>query len=256
VCSPAAIGPAFSAIAGAQQASYANAVASRNYKHQLKVRERKWMQTRATYATKKVQFEQEVDLANIEAQRAFSRTQQEMKNARSMAILQNQEDFKKMLETEGMVEAQAAERGVRGRSVARALLQNQQNFGLTQAMRSRGLINAGYMARESNDSVKQQLKSLLNRSYSKVAVQPVADIAPPPPVMQNVGMTLMLGMGQALGAGIEGMSSTGNALSDVSGTTYSSSGIVAPPSSDYGGMFTPPSNYIPSTGISAFLPGS
>ena len=44
------------------------------YAHQLKVRERKWMQTRTTYASKKVQFEQEVDLANIAAQRAYTRT--------------------------------------------------------------------------------------------------------------------------------------------------------------------------------------
>ena len=28
-------------------------------------------------------------------------------------------------------------------------------------------------------------------------------MAPPPPVMQNVGMTFMLGMGEALGAGIK-----------------------------------------------------
>ena len=28
--------------------------------------------------------------------------------------------------------------------------------------------------------------------------------------MQNVGLTLMLGMGQALGAGLEGMGSTGD----------------------------------------------
>ena len=114
-----------------------------------------------------MQHAQEVDLANIEAQRAYTRTQQQMKNARSLAILQNQEDFKKVLETEGMIEVQAAERGVRGRSVARALLQNQQNYGLSQAMRSRALINAGYMAKQSNEGVKQQLKSLLNRSYSK-----------------------------------------------------------------------------------------
>ena len=33
------------------------------------------MQTRATYGTKKVQFEQEVDAANIAAQRAYARTQ-------------------------------------------------------------------------------------------------------------------------------------------------------------------------------------
>ena len=110
------------------------------YAHQLRVRERKWMQKRTTYASKKVQFEQEVDLANIAAQRAYTRTQQQLNNAKSLAILENQEDFKKMLQNEGMLEAQAAERGVRGASVARALVMNKGNFGISQAMRSRGCL--------------------------------------------------------------------------------------------------------------------
>ena len=218
MCSPAAIGPAFSAIGSAQAASQANAEKRRNYEHQLKIRERKWMQTRTTYATKKVQFEEEVDQANIAAQRAYSRTQIQLNNAKSLAILENQEDFKKMLANEGMLEASAAERGVRGKSVARALLMNKGNFGMSQRLRSRGLSQAGYMAQDSNEDVNRQLKSLLNRSFSKVAIQPVQDIAPPPPVMQNVGMTFMLGMGQALGAGIEGMpaNSGGNVWSNQS----------------------------------------
>ena len=204
MCSPAAIGPAFSAIGQAQAAAASNAAARRNYEHQLKVRERKWMQTRTTYATKKVQFEQEVDQSNIAAQRAYSRTQQQLNNARSLAILENQEDFKKMLANEGMIEASAAERGVRGKSVARQLVMNNQNFGISQALRSRGLVQAGYKAKQVNEDVNIQLKSLLNRSFGQVAIQPVQDIAPPPPVMQNVGLTLMLGMGQALGEGIMG----------------------------------------------------
>ena len=187
------------------QASASNKAARRNYEHQLKVRERKWMQDRTTYATKKVQFEQEVDQANIAAQRAYSRTQQQIKNARSLAILENQEDFKKMLANEGLIEASAAERGVRGSSVARQLVMNSQNYGVSQALRARGLTQAGYRARQVTEDTKTQLKSLLNRSYSQVALQPVQDIAPPKPVMQNVGMTLMLGMGQALAAGIGGM---------------------------------------------------
>ena len=180
------------------------------YQHQLKVRERKWMQTRATYASKKVQFEEEVDQSNIAAQRAYSRTQQQLNNAKSLAILQNQEDFKKMLINEGDIEVSAAERGVRGRSVARQLVMNKGNFGISQALRSRGLAQAGYMAKESNADVNRQLKGQLNRSFGKVAIQPIQDIAPPAPVKQNVGMTFMLGMGQALGAGIEGMPSNTN----------------------------------------------
>ena len=204
MCDPAAIGPAVGAIGSAASASQANKAARRNYEHQLKVRERKWMQTRATYGTKKVQFEQEVDQANIAAQRAYSRTQRQLNNARALAILQNQEDFKTMLSNEGMIEASAAERGVRGKSVARSLVMNSQKFGLTQAMRSRGLTQAGYQAKEVMGDVNRQLKSTLNQSFGKVALQPIPDIAPPPPVMQNVGLTLMLGMGQAIGAGIEG----------------------------------------------------
>ena len=175
------------------------------YQHQLKVRERKWMQTRSTYQSKKVQFEQEVDLANIAAQRAYTRTQIQLNNARSMAILQNQEDFKKMLQNEGDIEVSAAERGIRGKSVARQLLQNKANFGIGQAMRSRALATAGFNAKEAMQDTRRQLKTQLNRSFGKVAVAPVQDFAPPPPQMENVGLTLMMGMGQALGAGLEGM---------------------------------------------------
>ena len=240
MCSPAAIGPAISAIGGAAQASRANKEKRRLHEHRLKVRERKWMQQRTTYKTKKVQFEEEVDQANIAAQRAYSRTQIQLNNARSLAILENQEDFKKMLANEGMIEASAAERGVRGASVARALVMNSQNFGMSQALRSRGLAQAGYMAKESNENVNRQLKSLLNRSYGKVAIQPVVDMKPPEPVYQNVGLTLMLGMGQALGAGLEGMGSKGDGLATPS--------VTPPPSTTP--TPTPPSStsfYTPST---------
>ena len=214
MCSPAAIGPAVSAVGSAASASQANKQARRDYEYKLKVRERKWMQTRATYASKKVQFEEQVDQSNIAAQRAYSRTQQQLNNAKSLAILQNQEDFKKMLASEGMIEASAAERGVRGKSLARQLVMNNANFGLTQAMRSRGLAQAGYAAKESNEDVNRQLKGQLNRSFGQVALQPVQDLAPPPPVMQNVGLTFMLGMGQALAAGIGGMDSKGDGLNN------------------------------------------
>ena len=219
MCSPAAIGPAISAIGGAAQASQANKERRRQYQHQLKMRKHKWMQTRSTYQSKIVQFEQEVDQSNIAAQRAYSRTQQQLNNARSLAILENQEDYKKVLANQGMIEAQAAERGVRGRSVARALVANSQSFGVSQALRSRGLAMAGYQAKESNEDVNRQLKSLLNRAYGKVAIQPQVDLAPPKPVMQNVGLTLMLGMGQAVAAGIGGMSNTGDGLRTPSTST-------------------------------------
>ena len=185
------------------------------YAHQLKVRERKWMQTRSTYQSKKVQFEQEVDLANIAAQRAYTRTQIQLNNARSLAILENQEDFKKMLSNEGMIEAQAAERGIRGKSLARALVQNAGNFGIAQAMRSRGLATAQYQGKEAMADVNRQLKTQLNRSFSKVAISPIPDFAPPPPQMESPGLVLMMGMANALGEGLGGMSGKGDGLGQM-----------------------------------------
>ena len=202
MCSTAAIGPAFSAIGSAQAASASNAAAKRNYEHQLKIRERAWMQRRSTYSSKKVQFEQEVDFANIAAQRAYSRTQKSLYDARAMALIQNESDFKSSLKEEGLIEARAAERGVRGKSIARALVQNAQGLGVKQAMRRRGLTASYYEGRQSMEDVNRRLKGTVRKSFGKVALQPIADMAPPRPVMQNVGLTLMLGMGQALGAGL------------------------------------------------------
>jgi len=237
VCSPAAIGPAIGAIGSAQAASQANKEKRRIYEHQLKVRERKFMQRRTTYASKIVQFEQEVDQANIAAQRAYSRTQRQLNNAKSLAILENQEDFKKMLANEGLIAAKAAERGVRGASVARQLVMNKGNFGISQRLRSRGLAQAGYQAKDVMGDVNRQLKGQLNRSFGKVAIQPIADLAPPPPVMQNVGMTFMLGMGQALAAGIGGMDSKGDGLSNTTGGDSTTTGGVSTGSIDYGNTF-------------------
>ena len=202
MCSPAAIGPAVGAIGSAMGASQANKEKRRQYEHQLKVRERKWMQSRTTYATKKVQFEQEVDFANIAAQRAYSRTQKSLYDARAMALIQNESDFKSSLQEEGLIEARAAERGVRGKSIARALVQNAQGLGIKQAMRRRGLTASYYEGRQNMEDVNRRLKGTVRKSFGKVALQPIADLAPPKPVMQNVGLTLMLGMGQALGAGL------------------------------------------------------
>ena len=207
MCSPAAIGPAVGAIGNAAGISAENKAKRRAYEHKLKVRERKWMQQRTTYKTKKVQFEQEVDLANIAAQRAYSEINYKLYNARSLAILQNQGDFLKMIKNQGDIMASAAERGVSGKSLAKMLVTNQANFGMSQAMRSRGLTSSFYRAKAGKEDIRRQLKSDINKSFSKVAIQPIADIAPPKPVMGNPGMALMMGMANAVSAGIGGMDS-------------------------------------------------
>ena len=198
MCGPAVVASAaIGAVSSGMQAQAANKQANRNYQHQLKVRERACKQETSLYQTKKVQFEQEVDLANIAAQRAYTKTQLSLNNAQSLAILQNQEDWKKMLSNEGTVQVSAASRGIRGKSVDRQLVMNKGAFGMTQAMRTRGLTMAQYLAKDANEGVNRQLKAGLNQSFGKVAIQPIPDVAPPKPVYQNAKLAAILGGAQS-----------------------------------------------------------
>ena len=236
MCSPAAIGPAVSGIGNAMGISAQNKAKRRAYNHRMKVRERKWLQRKATYKTKKVQFEQEVDLANIAAQRAYSEVDNKLYLARSAAILANQSEFLKMIKNEGDVLVGAAERGISGNSLAKLLQVNKASFGMSQAMRTRGLTEAYFSASKQKDYVRNRLKSELNRSFSKVAVQPVADLPEPPPVMGSPGMALMMGAANALSAGLGGMDS--NTMGPGQVDTGLHTQTITPPSSiDYGNTF-------------------
>ena len=175
------------------QAQAANKQASRDYQYRLKVRERKWLGDRSLYQTKLVQHAQQVDLANVAAQRAYTRTQISLNNAQSLAILENQNDWLKMIGDEGDIQVSAAARGIRGKGIGRGLAMNKGAFGMTQAMRTRGLTMAQDQAKETNDSIRRQLKGFLNESFGNVAIQPVPDVAPPRPVMQNAMLAAVLG---------------------------------------------------------------
>jgi hypothetical protein len=70
-------------------------------------------------------------------------------------------------------------------------------MGLANAARARALTQTLYRFNEHNEGVARQARSKQNQLFGKVAISPVQDIPPPPPVMQNVGATLFLGLASA-----------------------------------------------------------
>ena len=91
--------------------------------------------------------------------------------------------------------------------------------------------------------VNRQLKGELNKSFSKVAISPIPYFAPPPPQMESPGLVLMMGMANALGEGLGGMSGKGEGLGQMNqgagSYSYSNTPGVTP-------SFTPSGNYMPS----------
>ena len=188
---------AMGAIGSAAEASAQNKAAQRKYNHQLKIRERKWMMDTTLAKTKNVQFEKNIDEANIAAQKAYTQSQINLNNIRVQALLDNQTDFKSMLEAEGIIEAGAAERGVRGASVTRMLTMNLGKLGAANSARSRALTQSLYAFNQGNEEIRRRLIEDKNDQFSKVAIQLVPDLEPPEPVKRNVGLTLFTGLAGA-----------------------------------------------------------
>nr|BAR27064.1 uncharacterized protein [uncultured Mediterranean phage uvMED]BAR27110.1 uncharacterized protein [uncultured Mediterranean phage uvMED] len=188
---------AVSAIGGAMQTSASNKAKKKDYEYKLKVRENRWMRERSGYQTKIVQYKTNLSEANIAAQRAYSKSQISLNNIRSKAMLDHQEDFKSMLKTEGAIEASAAERGIRGATVRRQISANLAALGNANAQRSRALTLSKYAYFDHNAGIARKVRSKQNSLFGKVAISPTPDLAPPPPVMQNVGAQLFLGLAGA-----------------------------------------------------------
>ena len=169
------------------------------------------------YKTKKVKYEQNVDSANIAAQRSYTDAQISLNKNMSQVFLKNYESMMEMFKTGGEIETKAAERGVSGANVAKALLVNRVKLGLTEANRARFLTNTVYDMNRSNQSTQIKLKDVLNKEFSAVALQPVRDIPDPPPVLGNPGLTFALGAASAVASGIGAgeFESTPNALNDM-----------------------------------------
>ena len=209
MCSPVAMGVAAvaqgaaSAIGQAEQTKAANRAAKRDYEYKNAIRKNRWMRELSIYGTKKVQFEKSIDESNIAAQRAYTQSQINYNRIRTQALFDQQKDFREMLKAEGMIEAQAAERGVRGKSVKRSLDFNLQTMGLANRQRSRALTETQFRMKESNEAIRRQARSDQNKLFSKVAIQPTPDLAPPAPVMQDSNFALLTGL---VGAGISGFS--------------------------------------------------
>jgi len=194
---------ALGAVGSYQQGQAANRAATRNYEYQNKVREAEWKQRLSIWGTQKVQFSKEIDASNLAAQQAYSDAQTSLNRTWQSAILQNEQDVIDSLKAEGDIEASAAERGVGGVSVRRAVRSNLATLGRRQAMRSRFLTESEERFNRSNERIRQALIGRQNKLYSQVAIQPTPDVAPPAPVLQNNTFGLLAGLA---GAAVDGFS--------------------------------------------------
>ena len=162
----------------------------RQYNYQLQVRERNWMNTLALENVARVQYDQTIDAAHVGLGNAYAEIQEKYGDLIAEAT-QAQEDRFAQFASESTSDKLAASgrtgasiRRIRTLDVGRHLAQGSRDaYKLTQAKRD--LTKAG--AKAAAQARQQQMAAFAQNNIVKSP-----DIAPPRPVLRNVGQAAFM----------------------------------------------------------------
>ena len=166
-------------------AKTANENARRRYKYENERRERKWMQTMSVYNAQKVKYDEDIQNAGLAQANVKVQQQEAMDLARGEAQLKYAELFRTLLKDSAYGKLVAA--GQTGQSTRRRGVIDYAKYGRDVSDISRKLVlNDRELARKTSADIAKY-KQFKDDAFAKVAFQPIEDVAPPVPVMRNVG---------------------------------------------------------------------
>ena len=168
------------------QARAANENARRRYQYDIDRRERSWMQELNVYQQKQVQYELNTEGAEMAAQAQYGKAERERQLKRAEAELKTQQKYITMLQDSEALNALA--KGRTGRSVGRAKVMDEAAYGRDLAGIAYALKQNDYKLGEDNAKARAAAAAYKKDAFAKVAFQPIEDVAPPQPVMQNVAL--------------------------------------------------------------------
>ncbi len=184
------------------EARQANKAARRQYQYQMERRERGWMQQLTVYRAKGIQHEINTDNAEMAAQAAYTESQRKRREARGDAELKYQDMYAQMVQNSQASDLAAA--GRTGRSIKRIGTAELAQYGRGVADIARQLTTNDYILATQNSAIAGKTKEFANKSFAELAFQPIPDVAPPRPVMQNVGAAMFMDA-LKIGSSIAGM---------------------------------------------------
>ena len=163
----------------------ANENARRRYKYENERRERNWMQTMSIYNAQKVKYDEDVQMAGLAQAQVKTDQQEQMDLARGEAQLKYSELFRTLLKDSTYGKLVSA--GQTGQSTRRRATTDYAKYGRDVSDISRKLVlNDRELARKSSAEIAK-FKQFKDQAFTKVAFQPIEDVAPPQPAMRNVG---------------------------------------------------------------------
>ena len=168
----------------------ANANARRRYKYEIERRERNWNQTTSMYNAQLVKYQEDSENVNLAMAQAVVDQQEAMDNARGQAQVKYQELFRKVFQNSDYSKLVAS--GQTGKSTRRMGALEFAKYGRDVSEISRQLVLNDRELAKKTGKQQAQYKQFKDQAFAKVAFQPIPDVAPPVPVMQNVGAAALM----------------------------------------------------------------
>ena len=188
------------------KARAANEQRKRDYHYKLEKREREWMQTRSMTQVERLQYEQGIDASNLGLANFYADMQEKHGEAIDAMFTQSQQDWKEFLAKNTGDQRKAA--GQLGRSTDRiSAVELGAYFKKGHDMVEK-LTKANYAMQKEGAKAAGQARAQQMQMFANVAFMKQPDFAPPPPVMQNVGMAVFkdaLSIGSSIATMATGM---------------------------------------------------
>ena len=167
------------------QAKAANETARRNYKYQNQKREREWMQELNMAGVERIQYDQGINNTNLGLANVYADIQANVGELEGTFRQDEETAWKKFLsESPSSTMAASGQTGASARRIANLdlaeYLTNSSRRGREVSQAKKDLVRQG---QEAAGADKQQQEQM----FAKQAFVRVPGLAPPQPVMQNVG---------------------------------------------------------------------
>ena len=162
----------------------------RQYKYDLQVRERKHMNKLGVYKTQITAYKQNIDEIHQGLGRTYAEAQTRLNRVKDQAWKRNQDFAIKSLENSAYGKAMAS--GQTGRSIKRMGVMEAAEVGRFYSRTSSALTDANEDFMTGVRTARRKAKAAQRTEFSNVYLQPQADIAPPRPVLQNVGQAMFM----------------------------------------------------------------
>ena len=143
------------------------------------------MQTLSMTKVEQLQYEQGIDASNLGLANTYSEIQEKRGQLIDQMFTQSQDDWKEFLEKNTGDQLKAS--NVTGKSAQRiSAIELGQYFKKGSDM-TNALVDANYQLNQAGAKAAGQARSQQMQMFSRVAFVKNPDMAPPQPVMQNVG---------------------------------------------------------------------